>query len=454
MLKRFVWRLVWTLLALGVLVAGAAALLLMSLPQGHALAPAGTAARPQQSLDEVKALMKRDTLLEALKGQPLSVSLPAPELSAVAQELASRVLQGQATVTLSPQRAQAVLSVPTERTPLRMLTPLGAWLNATVSLSLQPEGPPVLAEVRLGRLSLPPGLVMWGLRQALEHHLLLAPAELAMNAVAQTTVADDRLTVTLHWTDQLQGQTLALVVPPEDWPRLLAYHQHLLTLVNRVDTTTRVQPGVPLREVLRSVFVMARQRSAAVGLLPGSDQGALSDTAARENRAALVAVALAANHLSLHQLYPGVGDQKTPPLPYVSLRLWGREDFAQHFSVSALMALMVGGRVADNIGLYKEMLDANKAQGGSGFSFNDVAINRAGIRLGQRARLDAVGLQLSLAGDEALLNDADFVPLVNDLPEFMDRADFQRQFGGLKDARFEAMLHQIDARLAELPMLR
>ncbi|MFN3618559.1 MAG: hypothetical protein ACK4TS_11355, partial [Aquabacterium sp.] len=424
-----------------VLLLGGALLALMSVPQGHALAAPGPAPRPTESLKEVKALMSRDAFFSALGGQPIALAVPLQDVNAVMQDMAGRLVQGGARAELKGDTLMLHGSVPLERTPLKVLSALGAWANVTVTLGLKAEGAPTLDGVRVGRLNLPPDLVLWGAQRVLESQELLAPAQLMMAALSQVNVQDDRLNVTVRWTDQLQGQTLALVVPAEDWPRLQAYHAQVVAAIERVPPGSRMHPGHPLRELLRTAFVLAQQRTMAHGLLPATE-GTLpaSEVAYRENRAALVAVALAANKLSLHQLLTRVDGQDVPPLPMASVRLNGREDFAQHYTISALMALMVGGRVADTVGLYKEMMDASKADGGSGFSFNDLALNRAGIRLGQRARQDAIGLQQRLGGDEALVSDDDFIPKVDDLPEFLGRDEFVHRYGGLKDGRFQRQM--------------
>ena len=74
----------------------------------------------------------------------------------------------------------------------------------------------------------------------------------------------------------------------------------------------------------------------------------------------------------------------------VELTLNGRHDSAQHFVISAALAAWAGEPVAEAIGLYKELDDARR---GSGFSFADLAADRAGTRFGElvakaSARLD------------------------------------------------------------------
>jgi hypothetical protein len=70
-------------------------------------------------------------------------------------------------------------------------------------------------------------------------------------------------------------------------------------------------------------------------------------------------------------------------------------------------------------GLYKELKDA---QAGSGFSFNDLAADLAGSRMGEvstGSRTAALRMQKKLAN----VRDAGtFFPKVRDLPEFLSQA--------------------------------
>jgi uncharacterized protein YfiM (DUF2279 family) len=132
------------------------------------------------------------------------------------------------------------------------------------------------------------------------------------------------------------------------------------------------------------------------------------------------------------------------------LKLAGRVDASQHFAFSAFLAATGGEGLSDLAGLYKELKDAQ--QGGSGFSFIDLAADRAGSRLGEactRSRASALKMQSRLA-DVADANV--FFPVVRDLPEFMQQAEFQRRFGGVGQPAYQRMVEQIEARIAGVPL--
>jgi hypothetical protein len=161
-----------------------------------------------------------------------------------------------------------------------------------------------------------------------------------------------------------------------------------------------------------------------------------------ENRAALAALAERALGT---RLGPGAQAGKG------ELRLAGRVDFAQHVALSAFLAATQGGKLSNMAGLYKELADT---RGGSGFSFNDLAADRAGTALGQRAVAsthDAEQVQARLAG---VVRPEVFFPRVDDLPEFLSPGAFQTRYGGVGSPAYQAMMNKIDARIRALPLYR
>jgi hypothetical protein len=47
-----------------------------------------------------------------------------------------------------------------------------------------------------------------------------------------------------------------------------------------------------------------------------------------------------------------------------------------------------------------------------------------------------------------------FLPVILDLPEFMNQAEFQRRFGGVGQPAYQKMVEQIEARVAGVPLYR
>jgi hypothetical protein len=122
-----------------------------------------------------------------------------------------------------------------------------------------------------------------------------------------------------------------------------------------------------------------------------------------------------------------------------------RSDLAKHFFVSAHLVALSGSEAARGAGLLKEVLDSH---GSSGFSFADMAANRAGIVFANavltgRLTLDDVAQRFTVAA---------FLPPVDDLPEQLSAKEFAAGFGGLGDDRLTAELNRIEARITAMPV--
>ncbi|MEM6798091.1 MAG: M12 family metallo-peptidase [Planctomycetota bacterium] len=118
----------------------------------------------------------------------------------------------------------------------------------------------------------------------------------------------------------------------------------------------------------------------------------------------------------------------------------GRPDLAKHFFVSALLASKSDAETADQLGIAKETLDAQRA---SGFSFVDLAANRAGIRFAEA--LGSGRLKLARFKEEFRLSL--YVPDLDGLPEGLTSSEVIEKYGGVGDERFDKVLAEIDKRI-------
>lgn len=405
-------------------------------------------------------MLGRAELRQAFRGEAVTVSLNAQEINALMQDLSRRMLGAAGHVNLSEGQAEVMVTLPlTEgflgRTPLKALALRGGWLNARATVLALPEGPPQLASVRLGGLPVPPWLALWVARGVAAHYQLAEPLDIALSSVERVTMARDGAQVRLRWHPESNTRVIQLLVPTEDQERLTAYQRQLAELMGPLDPNApppfaHFGPPLALPEVLKPMFEQAQQRTLAQSL--GADAAQIAQTAARENRAVLMVLALHVGQVPVSHLLPGAASE--PALTAFRQRpltLHGRPDFAQHYVMSALLANDVGGRLADAIGMFKEMLDTRDAHRGSGFSFNDLAADRAGTRFGQRARTAPGELQRRVVQGQ---DDAFFMPAVDDLPQFLSEQQFRAMFGQVGSASYNALMREIDRRVNEAPVLR
>ncbi|MCR5868941.1 hypothetical protein [Aquincola sp. J276] len=366
-------------------------------------------------------------------GQPGHVQLDEAELQWLVDQAVARGPAGTAVrVALAEGSAglQASLPVPAGLLPAALVQSLGGWLNVDLRLR-QPTaaGLPEVTALRLGRLSVPPALavplVQWALPRAAPGAL---PALELLQVVRTLHFTPGGLEIGYVWGEHSLHALGAALLPAEERVRLQAY----ALAISRA-AGTGASPW-PLPQLLQTVFTLAGERSATEA------------QAAAENRAALRALALLATGRPLQPwLPPGERHRAGPPRP---LLLHGRVDFPQHVVVSAALAAEGGGPLADAIGVYKELLDARE---GSGFSFNDIAADRAGTRLGLLAMRQPRQLQQRLA--KGVVDD-DLLPDVSGLPEYLPEPVFRRRYGGVGSPAYEAMLAEIEKRLLGSPLLR
>jgi hypothetical protein len=379
--------------------------------------------------------------MRLLQGERLTVQFSAAEVQVVAASVVRKFTGGSVDVNMGLDRAEVLVALPLARTPLGRLLP-SHWLNVSTTWQASAGSRPELVQASVGQLPLPPALVWAAARQGAVWAGLPGAVDMAWQMVEGARLTPAAGTVQLHLNDELKRAGFALVVPREDWPALPEQRGVLVKAL-----ATR---GCALSGVLQAMFERARQRTMGQALLgDGSRAGNAQDTAARENRVVLLVAAMHAVKWPVQRTLPGADqwiDQGT-----AELCLNGRVDFAQHFLLSALLSSQAGSRAASGIGLFKEVLDSTPGQNGSGFSFNDIAADLAGTRLGARARQEPVRLQFQATEAH---RDTDWMPDVRDLPEFMTAEAVKQQYGGPGSPAFDRMWADIQQRVDRLPVLR
>ena len=349
-----------------------------------------------------------------------SAVLAERDVDLLLREASRRGLPVAARLAFQPGRATVRASAP--------LGMLGLWLNTEADLR-PGTGLPRVERLRVGDLPLPGWLGDRVLRAAVARLADTDSGRLVLGTLREVEFGNQEVRFNYVWRPELADRLRTNLLPPPEQARLKVHAERLAALTAAHPTAT-----VSLAELLPPMFTLAESRSAA-----GED-------AVLENRAALLALAFLANGRGLGVLVPAATGWAQPRLLRVTLA--GRDDFPQHFLISALLALEGGGRLADAIGVYKEVRDS---RGGSGFSFNDMAANRAGTRFGLLAAQRPRAVQAAVARGVV---EADFMPDVADLPEFMTETEFLRRYGGVGAPAFEEAMARIESRLDALPLLQ
>ncbi len=368
----------------------------------------------------VLAVARRHDPRRASFGEPARLDVTERDLELMLNHAAHRLL-GQR-VRLALEAGEAVLTTSGPAPALPLLA--GRWINLELRLR-QADGLPALSAWRVGRLPLPTALAAPLLRWAAARQDLA----LAGQVVRQVRFGHDVLSLDYVWQPETSQRLMSLLTPQAEQERLRAYSDLLVSLTHRHGPAWTI----PLPDLIAPLFDLARQRS-------------LTHDAAQENRAAILTLALYATGQSLGRLVPAARGWPQPRRLQVLLN--GRNDFPQHFLVSAALAIESTTPLTNAVGLYKEIADS---RGGTGFSFNDLAANRAGLRFGEFALREPERLQGLLSRGVSELS---LMPDVRDLPEFLSAAEFARRYGRIGSPDYERLMADIERRVDGLALYR
>lgn len=353
------------------------------------------------------------------RGEQRRVALPAGLIDDGLNHLAGLRYDGRASFALDADGAEIRVTLPLPRLA-------GArYLNLKARLRSGP-GEPQFEDVRLGALPLPPAVLDYAIATAARHLGYGEAWQLARQAVRQLNFIPGGQVVLVHyvWQPEILDRARAIALAPADVVRLERAQQALAaTLAPWAPGSTR-----PLTAVLAPLLTLD------------------ADNASAQRRASLLVLASYMAGRGLEALVPEA--KRWPRPPPLALTLRGRHDSAQHFVVSAALAAWAGEPVADAIGLYKELEDARR---GSGFSFADLAADRAGTRFGEALVNAPERIQPLLAGT---MGDADLAPRLDDLPEFLAEREFRRRYGGIDSPAYRRLTDEIERRLDAMPLYR
>ena len=410
----------WLALLLGLLLALLLATALAL--QGSASVPPAAVLTPDQ-VARTKHFLRSNDPRRTPPGTERHLVVPQAELELLLLHLGRHALG---------ERAPALqLSISAGQARLRLSQALmpALWLNLDLAVRSDVDGRLRIDSLRLGHLPLPAWLAQGIAQLWLERLSQREEVAVARGLMRRVALQPGRLELVYEWRADSYRRLMAGLISPAEQERLRVHSEAL----QRWAGAHAHQGVVRLVDAMPAVFALARERSA---------QG----DAAAENRAALLSLALYATGRSPASLLNAAADW--PPTQWLPMSLQGRPDFPMHFIVSAALAATSGGPLADALGVYKEQFDARY---GSGFSFNDIAADRAGARFGLALMRAPEQLQQRIA---AGLSEQDVLPDLSDLPEYLTEAEFRQRYGAVDAPAYRQMMAAIETRLDQLPLLR
>ena len=416
-MRFFLRTFLWLILALLLTLTGLVFLALEDQPRVHR-----SAAFTPENIERAKRILDKNDPRKMQPGVLRTISVRQEDADLAANYLANRYGRGSARIVL--QGGTAFIDASTQ------VAGIGRYVNVEAALT-ETTALPHFERLRIGRVPIPGWVADWVLARALAQLNEHENYGFAGDVIKKVTLSEGQLSVIYAWQADLPDRLRAVMLPRDDQERLRAYHEKLGEVARSLTAKS-----ISLTEVLPPMFKLAQERSRR------------GDPVV-ENRAAILVLTFYANGKGLAAVVPAARDWPRPAAHTITLN--GRDDFPKHFMISAVLAANAGGPLANAVGLYKEVDDARH---GSGFSFNDIAADRAGTRFGEFAagtKDTAAQLQQRLSVG---VRERDLMPATNDLPEFMPEAEFQRRFGGIGAPAYKQMMANIERRIAVLQLYR
>ncbi len=356
------------------------------------------------------------------RGQLKTVSLDQKDLNIAVSYLLNHFAENTTQIQIVDDRLMIQIAIFVPKSPW------GRYLDFSFNLR-QLDDAIVIKSLKIGEISIPdpaanlliPAIVHntpleqhWQLLSQYVKKVRISPQALEISYLGSIVDAAKQLAIQKH----------------RDYPNLHRYQQQINEIVSQHDPSWRLS----ITDLLQPLFLTAYQQTPA-------------EDAIQENRAIIIAVG---SYIYKHDLrrYLPLGLVYSKEYPVFAYK---RIDIPQHFIASALLAIIDSSLLGEQIGIDKELGDAQK---GSGFSFIDLTADRAGTRFGQIAVAsteEARELQRIMSSTKDY---SSIIPEVQDLPEHMDEATFASKFQSVGSAAYNELIQQIDDRIKALPLYR
>jgi hypothetical protein len=326
--------------------------------------------------------------------------------------------------------------------------PFGNYINLTGTILPSQTGL-VLQDASLGSLKLP-GNVAMSFIEALLNGLLSGKdtGTLLINSIESITVKNSNLTLVYHVIPNLREifvETTGRVKNIRDDLKIFGdpttvrlYYHSLCDFHKQIADITGDK--VSLGFYLSTVFSVVQKRS-----LLGEDP-------VEENKAALLALGIFLGSSNFDAVVGAIDEETfricTPSSNHTVLA--NRSDLSLHFIYSAALKVISNSGLSFALGEFKELADSQK--GGSGFSFADLAADRAGIRFAEQTLDSSDPLRIQFMAKE-LTQEEVFFPSISTLPEDIPQHLFEKH-GGIESDYYKKYLTIINDRIDNLTLYK
>jgi len=355
-----------------------------------------------------------------------TIELTQPDINLAANYLFNRYRKSAVKIELKDNIVRFVVTMTLPKNYL------GQYLN--ISFRFGNEGNnelPSLKKFKAGELLLPAKFSAFVIDNIIRHTSLNEYFILATRPIRSIIIDQEKVTISYHSSLENLIQAQNVLADGGKNKDLDIYQQKLTDVIAQHDSTWRLS----LADLLKPLFTLAYQRSNL-------------ENAIDENKMAIITIN---NYVNRKET------KKFLSLPLATLStdkryptfLYKRIDLAQHFIGSAAITASMNNQISKTVGEEKELSDA---QGGSGFSFVDLAADKAGTRFGEMATSSPESARKLQKKISEIKDYTDFMPDPSDLPEHMDDTEFKRRFESVDSAIYQELLKQIDERIIATPI--
>ena len=377
-------------------------------------------------ITQVRNFIEKNNPIYFKQGQQKTISITEKQISLFAKYLQNK-LPGAPQIKIKLFRSAAYF-IASIKLPANFISnTFGDYVNITAQIRQSQQTLDIKA-LEIGDITVPDAISKWLFQQA-HQQLLTNSAEYraSIKSLTALTLDKQRLDIAFIWNKDIAQQVknkMAGTIFSEDMlNRMNAYTQYLSNVIPSISAS---RPS--LTTLLQPMFNYAVNRSR-------------NNDPTLENRALFIVLGAYMLDKNIPEF---MGDPNAVILPHKDFYLKNRDDLSKHFLVSAALTALADPAIAHAIGLEKEIKDS---AGGSGFSFADLAADKAGVTLANTA---LSSIPYASIVQQRLSNysiESDFMPDIQHLPEGLQNINFKRIYHDTDSDDYKRIISLIDLRI-------
>ena len=261
-----------------------------------------------------------------------------------------------------------------------------------------------------------------------------------LEKVTIKSIASSEINIQLEWEpdflSELSDHAQRWLISSDDKERIV---RHYLLINDMVTTIPLGVRAISMTKLLETTFAAAYENSIA-----GADPLA-------ENRTLLQTLAIYVNNEDIAKLIGADAASDLPLARFIEVRLFRRQDLAQHVASVAAITASLGPELAALLSTAKETYDARYR---SGFSFSDLTANSVGVALASRAMQDrdsAIEMQKRLSELKA---ESDFMPEVGNNRDGLPESTFNAIYADSSSAEYIQRMNEIREAIEAKPIFQ